>query len=92
MKTKTFYKFGPYSVDPEAKTVSIDVSSTGCTDKSYFSAALDGDVLTFKRIRRDACKAMPRRQTIVYTIAELGLKPNASFRLGNPLVISDKFF
>lgn len=79
-------------VDPAAKTVAVEVSSTGCTDKSYFSASLDGDVLTFKRIRRDACKAMPRPHTLVYTFSELGIKPNSSFRLGNFIACSDHHF
>ncbi|MCE5333606.1 MAG: hypothetical protein LLG06_03360 [Desulfobacteraceae bacterium] len=80
------------SINSEAGTVSIDVSSTGCTDKSYYNAALESNILTFKRIRRDECKAMPRRHTLVYTFAELGLKRNSHFQLGNPIVISDNFF
>jgi hypothetical protein len=68
------------------------VSSTGCTDKSYFSFALEGDVLIFKRIKRDTCKAMPRRDTITYSLDELGIKPESSFRIGNPITLTKHVF
>ena len=77
------------ATDAEAKTVSIMVSSSGCTDKSYFSFALEGDVLTFKRIKRDACKAMPCRHTVTYSFEELGINPESAFRIGNPLCLSE---
>jgi len=80
------------AVDAEAKTVSIVVSSSGCTDKSYFSFALEGDVLIFKRIKRDACKAMPSRQAVTYSLEELGIKPESSFRIGNPITLTEHVF
>lgn len=76
----------------KAKTVEIVVSSSGCTDKSYFSFGLEGNVLTFKRIRRDACKAMPRPHGITYSLEELGIKPGSSFRLGNPISLTEDLF
>jgi hypothetical protein len=80
------------ATDVEAKTVSIIIASSGCTDKSYFSFALDGDVLLFKRIRRDACKAMPMRQAITYSLEELGIRPESNFRIGNPISLTENLF
>lgn len=80
------------ATNAEAKTVSIVVSSTGCTDKSYFSFAVEGDVLIFKRLKRDSCKAMPARETITYALEELGIKPASSFRIGNPVSLTDHLF
>jgi hypothetical protein len=75
--------------DTEKKTLSIWVESSGCTDKSYFTFTLEDDVLTFKRIKRDACKAMPMRHAITYSLEELGIKPQKLFRLGNPISYSE---
>jgi hypothetical protein len=80
------------ATDAEAKTVSIMVSSSGCTDKGYFSFALEGDVLIFKRIRRDACKAVPGRHAITYSLEELGIKPDSAFRIGNPITLTENVF
>lgn len=80
------------ATDAEKKTLSIVVKSTGCTDKGYFSFALEGDVLTFKRIKRDDCKAMPRREAVTYSLEELGIKPQKPFRLGNPISYSERLF
>jgi hypothetical protein len=80
------------TADAGAKTVSIVVSSSGCTDKSYFSFTLEGDVLIFRRIRRDACKAMPGRQAITYSIEELGIKADSAFRIGNPITLTENVF
>lgn len=73
------------STDATEKTLTVIVKSTGCTDKSYFSFSMEGDLLTFKRIRRDACKAMPMRHPITYSLEELGIVPQKPFRLGNPI-------
>ncbi|MEN6438082.1 MAG: hypothetical protein ABFD97_05825 [Syntrophobacter sp.] len=81
-----------FEANAEAKTISIVVSSTGCTDKSYFSFAVEGDILTFKRVKRDSCKAMPSRETIRYTLDELGIKPESSFRIGNPISLTERIF
>ena len=80
------------ATDTEKKTLSIVVKSTGCTDKSYFSFSLEGDVLTFKRIKRDTCKAMPSREAVTYSLEELGIKPQKPFRLGNPISYSEHLF
>jgi hypothetical protein len=80
------------ATNAEKKTLSIEVLSSGCTDKSYFSFALEGGVLTFKRIKRDACKAMPSRHAITYSLEELGIKPQKPFRLGNPISYSEHLF
>jgi hypothetical protein len=80
------------AVNPEAKTITIDVSSSGCTDKGYFTFALENDVLIFKRIKRDACKAMPHRTTITYSLAEIGIKSGSSLRIGNAITFSEKLF
>ncbi len=80
------------AMDAEAKTVSIVVASSGCTDKSYFNFTLEGDVLFFKRIKRDACKAMPRREVLTYTLKELGIRPDSEFRIGNPISLTEHVF
>lgn len=78
--------------DAKAKTLSIIIDSSGCTDKSYFSFSLEGDVLTFKRIMRDACKAMPSRESLTYSLEELGIEPESPFRLGNTISFTGKLF
>ncbi len=80
------------ATDARAKTVSIIVASSGCTDKSYFSFALEGDALVFKRIKRDSCKAMPERKAITYSLEELGIKPESAFRIGNPISLTGNLF
>ncbi len=80
------------SADAENKTLSIVVESSGCTDKSYFGFAFRDGVLTFKRMRRDACKGVPSRLAITYSLEELGIDPRKTFRLGNPISYSDHFF
>lgn len=80
------------ATDADAGKVSIVVASTGCTDKSYFSFSLEGDVLLFKRIKRDPCKAMPRRETLDYSLKELGIKAETPFRIGNPISLTERIF
>ena len=80
------------AADAEKKTLSIVVKSSGCTGKGDFSFAMKGDVLTFKRIRRDDCKAMPQRHTIIYSVEELGIDSREPFRLGNPISYSERLF
>ncbi len=80
------------ATDADAGKVSIVVASTGCTDKSYFSFSLEGDVLLFKRIKRDPCKAMPRREMLDYSLKELGIKADTPFRIGNPISLTERIF
>ncbi len=80
------------STDAKAKTLTVVFVSTGCSDKSYFSFGLENDVLTFKRLQRDACKAMPMRHPITYSLEELGIDPQKPFRIGNPIVYSQYLF
>lgn len=80
------------ATDAGRKTLSIEVASSGCTDKGYFSFVLEDGVLTFTRIKRDSCKAMPERCTIVYSLDELGIDPQESFRLGNPISYSNHLY
>jgi hypothetical protein len=77
------------STDLAAGQVVFEVASNGCTAKADFRGRLEGAVLTLVRIRRDACKAMPRREPIAFSLAELGLKAHQPFTLGNRLVVSE---
>ena len=77
--------------DMEKGTLSIDVFSNGCTKKEDFRFDLSGGVLTITRTTRDACKAMPQRITLTFTLKEAGLEPKAAFRLGNPIVFGNRW-
>lgn len=80
------------STDAGGKTLTVVFSSTGCSDKSYFSFSFENDVLTFRRVMPDACKAMPMRHPITYSLEELGIDPQKPFRLGNPISYSRYLF
>ncbi len=80
------------STDAKEKTMTVVFDSTGCSDKSYFSFGFENDLLTFKRVKRDACKAMPMRHPVTYSLKELGVDPQKPFRLGNPISYSQHLF
>jgi hypothetical protein len=77
------------SMDRQAKTLTIIVRASGCTEKSDIAFSLEGDTLTFTRSMPDSCKAMPERFAITYTLKELGIDPKACFRIGNPITLRD---
>ncbi len=71
------------AVDEDGAKVTFDVWTTGCTQKTDFRVDRAKDGFTLIRVRRDTCKAMPDRTRIAFTFAELGLKPHATFTVGN---------
>jgi hypothetical protein len=77
------------ATDFSAKTVTIQVVSSGCTDRGDFRPDFSSDVLTFYRLRRDACKALPEMIGLSYTLEELGIDPHKPFRVGNPFIVNE---
>ncbi|MCE5243029.1 MAG: hypothetical protein ABFD98_16485 [Syntrophobacteraceae bacterium] len=77
------------ATDDRAKTLTITVAASGCTEKSHFTFEFDGDTLVFRRTMPDSCKAMPQRFAITYTLKELGIAPESSFCIGNPISLRD---
>lgn len=75
--------------DFRGKTITIEVVGSGCTDKGYFRLDFSNDVLTVYRLQRDACKAMPEKIGLTYTLEELGIDPNKPFRVGNPFIVNE---
>lgn len=75
--------------DFTAQTLTIEVASSGCTDRSHFRLNFSDDILTAYRTRRDACKAMPQKISLTYTLDELGIDPHRPFRVDNPFVVNE---
>lgn len=75
--------------DFRAKTLTIEVMGSGCTDESYFRLEFANDLLTIYRLKRDACKAAPMKTSITYRLDELGIDPNKPFRVGNPFIVNE---
>lgn len=75
--------------DFRGKTITIEVVGSGCTDKGYFRLDFSDDVLTVYRLQRDACKAMPQKTSLSYTLEELGIDPNKPFRVGNSFMVNE---
>ncbi len=71
------------TVKPDDGQVAFEVYTTGCTQRSDFRVERSGDAVTLVRLRRDTCKMMPSTTTVVFTFAELGVKPHAAFTVGN---------
>lgn len=77
------------STDIEGGQVLFEVASNGCTTKADFRSTYQDRTLTLVRIRRDACKAMPHRMKIAFTLGELRLSPHQPFALGNRIVVGE---
>lgn len=77
------------SLNAERKEITIDVVSSGCTQRSDFRFDMKENVLTVLRAQRDACKAMPRKTSFTYTLKEAGVDPNKSFRFGNRFIANE---
>lgn len=70
-------------VNDEKAQVTFDVWTTGCTRKADFRVERSAEGFTLVRLLRDTCKMMPMTTEVVFTFAELGLKPHAAFTVGN---------
>lgn len=77
------------ATDFDAGKVTFEVASTGCTGKGDFRLKRDGDTLTLLRLRRDACKAMPQRTKLDFTLEELGVTPHKPFKIANPFLVNE---
>jgi len=75
--------------DFDARQVVLVVASSGCTSKGDFRVEVKDDVLTVYRLQRDACKRMPFRERIAFTLDELGISPHKPFALGNRIVVNE---
>lgn len=75
--------------DFDARQIVLVVASSGCTNKGDFRVELKDAVLTVYRLQRDACKRMPFRERMVFSLDELGISPHKSFKLGNPIVVNE---
>lgn len=77
------------SLDAGRGLLTLEVVSTGCTSKADFRFERQGEVLTVVRLTRDACKAMPSRARLEFTLAEAGVDARTPLRLGNRLVADE---
>jgi len=75
--------------DFRAKTLTIEVMGSGCTDEGYFRLTFKDGVLTVYRLKRDACKAMPQKTSLSYPLDTLGIDPHKPFRVDNPFMVNE---
>jgi len=73
-------------LDYEKNEITIQVVSSGCTDKTSFAFEVKNDMLTINRIKQDECKAIEEAVSLTYTMKELGIDPNVPFILTNKLI------
>ncbi|MBM4349013.1 MAG: hypothetical protein FJ106_03910 [Deltaproteobacteria bacterium] len=78
-----------FSTDFDKKELTIEVSSSGCTTKGDFKIHYKDNVLTVIRIRRDDCKAMPRKIGLTYTLQAIGIGPHQSFSISNRFIVNE---
>lgn len=79
-----------YSAVARRETLVLEVSSSGCTEKADFAFYVErtGEAVTlsFARKRLDSCRSLvAAKKEISFTWAELGLEPQSSVFLLNPL-------
>lgn len=77
------------STDFDAGKITFEVASSGCTARKDFRGELKDGTLTLIRIGRDACKRMPERVKITFTLAELGLTANKPFAVANRFIVNE---
>lgn len=80
------------SIDTVRKTFTIQVKSGGCTKKSSFFFQIKNGVLTILRRVPDDCKRVPFRDQLTFTFHEVGLNPNQTFRIANPISIQENIW
>lgn len=78
------------SLDDEKGEITIQVVSSGCTQKSDFTFEMKGDTLTVLRTTKDDCKAMGSPVRFSYSLKEAGVNPNKPFIIRNKF-IANKF-
>jgi len=77
------------TTDFDKEALTIGVASNGCTERKDFRLDFADNVLTVFRTRRDACKAMPGKLSLTYTLREAGLSPHKPFRVGNAFMVNE---
>lgn len=77
------------STDFDKKELTIEVASSGCTMKGDFRFHYKDNVLTFIRIRRDDCKAMPQKIKLTYPLQAIGISPHQPFSLSNKFIVNE---
>jgi hypothetical protein len=78
-----------FAFDPDESTLTINVFSSGCTEKKDFLFELRDNVLTIYRVRRDDCKAIPMMESLTYSLKELGVDFRKPFIIANPFITGD---
>ncbi|MRR05448.1 MAG: hypothetical protein EG828_00660 [Deltaproteobacteria bacterium] len=78
------------SSDFEAGSLTIEVASSGCTDKGSFRLDFTQGVLTVVRVRKDTCKAMIQKTPVTFTVEEVGITSHKPFRIANPFLVNEK--
>jgi len=73
------------SLDFDRGELTLQVVSTGCTDRQSFAFRLRAGALTVVRTKKDECKRMPEMLSLVYPLAETGIDPAQPFTLVNAL-------
>lgn len=74
------------SLDNEKQEITIEVVGSGCTQKKHFLFEMKDNTLTVLRTERDACKAMPDKTSLTFSLREAGIEPNKSFRVSNQFI------
>jgi len=74
------------SLNFDKKEITIKIVSSGCTQKSDFSFLVKDDTITVIRNKKDDCKAMPEEISLTYSLKEVGIDPNKSFKILNKFI------
>jgi hypothetical protein len=77
------------TTDFDGGKITFEVASGGCTAKKDFRVKVEGGQLTLVRTRRDACKAMPSKIKIAFTLEELGLSAHKPFGVANKFIANE---
>jgi hypothetical protein len=78
-----------FSTNFEKGEITIEVASSGCTKKEDFRFEYKGNILTIIRKQRDACKAMPEKISLTFTLKEIGIDPHTPFRISNAFMVNE---
>jgi hypothetical protein len=72
--------------DYDKKEVTLQVVSSGCTQKSDFKFEIKGDSLTIIRIRPDNCKMMESIVQFTFRLKEIKIDPNKAYIILNKFI------
>ena len=70
----------------DKQEISIDVVTTGCTNKQNFIFAVSNDAITVIRNKKDECKAMPEVVRFFFTFKEAGINPDKTYTIINKFI------